>query len=140
MYAMIMSTINFGSLVSTQLGGLLTYLLGITEDNFDKLWLLVLISNLSTAVPLIWINLINQKGKKLSDSDLSSSSSEKSENASIADKDEVKSERSSLVDEANGSTNYKAYGTLNQTGSVLPESEMLNVKPNSAENLEVKES
>ena len=46
MYALLMSTINFGSIISSQLGGVLTYMLGITETSFTQLWLLVLLSNL----------------------------------------------------------------------------------------------
>jgi len=61
MYAVIMSSINFGSMISTQLGGLLAYSLNITEDNFDNLWLSILISNGTTLLPLIFINLIESK-------------------------------------------------------------------------------
>ncbi|KAL4460429.1 hypothetical protein ABPG74_000180 [Tetrahymena malaccensis] len=129
MYAMIMSTLNLGSLVSSQLGGVLIYLLGITEDNFDNLWILILIANLSTAVPLIGISLIDQKGKKLTDSDLSSkSNSEIPDNISSSDKEEVKSERSSLVDhDSNTSTDYKNYGAIEQN-EPFQHQEMLNIQ------------
>ena len=39
-------------MLSHELGALLTSLLGVTETNFDKLWLLVIITNLSTLLPL----------------------------------------------------------------------------------------
>ncbi|EGR27579.1 hypothetical protein IMG5_193790 [Ichthyophthirius multifiliis] len=59
MYAMLMSTINFGSLIAGQLGGLFTYYLRITETNFDNLWILVVIANVTTAMPLLFINMID---------------------------------------------------------------------------------
>lgn len=82
----------------------------------------MLIANLSTAVPLVCINMLDQKGKKLSDSDLSSSShSEPSETKSLCDKEEVKSETSSLMERnSNTSTDIKTYGALNQNTSPLP--------------------
>lgn len=59
MYALIMSTLNFGGLLSYQLGGLLIYYLNITEKHFDNLWLLILIANLTTLIPLPFIININ---------------------------------------------------------------------------------
>lgn len=44
MYALLMSTLNFGSIISLQLGGVLTYFLGISDTNFDNLWLLVVLT------------------------------------------------------------------------------------------------
>lgn len=52
LYALLMSTINLGTLVSYQLGGLLTFAMGITKTNFDNLWILVLVCNLSYLLPL----------------------------------------------------------------------------------------
>jgi folate/biopterin transporter len=54
-FAILMSIFNLSGLVSGEGGALLTHWLGITESNFDRLWLLVLISNLSSLVPLIFI-------------------------------------------------------------------------------------
>lgn len=59
MYALIMSTLNFGGLLSYQLGGLLIYYLNITEKHFDNLWLLILIANVTTLLPLPFIVSIN---------------------------------------------------------------------------------
>ncbi|WP_013324930.1 folate/biopterin family MFS transporter [Gloeothece verrucosa] len=56
MFALLMSISNLSGLVSNELGALLTHLFGVTETNFDKLWLLVLITNLSTLLPLPLIN------------------------------------------------------------------------------------
>lgn len=55
-FALLMSVNNLGGLVSYQLGAVLMYWLGITETNFNALWLLVIITNLSTLLPLIFIN------------------------------------------------------------------------------------
>lgn len=52
LFALLMSVFNLGGLLSHELGALLTHLLGITETNFDKLWLLVLITNASSLLPL----------------------------------------------------------------------------------------
>jgi hypothetical protein len=43
-YAFVLAVINLGYLVSYQLGGLLTYSLGITAYKFDNLWILVVLS------------------------------------------------------------------------------------------------
>jgi hypothetical protein len=47
-----MSIWNLSGLLSNELGALLTHWLGVTETNFDRLWLLVIITNLSTLLPL----------------------------------------------------------------------------------------
>lgn len=61
MYALLMSTINLGSIASDQLGGLLTYGLGITKDTFTYLWVLVLITNSMQLLPLLYLNKVNLK-------------------------------------------------------------------------------
>lgn len=52
LFALLMSIWNLSGLVSHELGALLTAWLGVTENNFDQLWLLVVITNLSTLIPL----------------------------------------------------------------------------------------
>jgi folate/biopterin transporter len=52
LFALLMSIWNLSGLLSHELGALLTAWLGVTENNFDKLWLLVVITNLSTLLPL----------------------------------------------------------------------------------------
>lgn len=52
LYALLMSTWNFGNLISSQFGGVLMILLGITETNFKLLWLMLLLTNLIMLVPL----------------------------------------------------------------------------------------
>ncbi len=56
LFALLMSVSNLAGLVSYELGAGLMHLLGITETNFDKLWLLVTIANISTLLPLPFIN------------------------------------------------------------------------------------
>lgn len=56
LFALLMSVFNSAATVSHAFGALITYWLGITATNFDSLWLLVLITNLSTLLPLPFIN------------------------------------------------------------------------------------
>jgi folate/biopterin transporter len=51
-FALLMSIVNLAGLVSHELGAVLMYQLGITETNFNAMWLLVLIANLSHLLPL----------------------------------------------------------------------------------------
>ncbi|MEM9448496.1 MAG: folate/biopterin family MFS transporter [Cyanobacteria bacterium P01_E01_bin.6] len=57
LFALLMSVLNLAGLVSHEGGALLTHALGVTETNFDNLWLLVLITNTSTllALPFLWL-------------------------------------------------------------------------------------
>ncbi|QQE64610.1 folate/biopterin family MFS transporter [Leptolyngbya sp. BL0902] len=52
LFALLMSILNLAGLVSHELGAVLTHWLGVTETNFDHLWQLVLITNLTTLLPL----------------------------------------------------------------------------------------
>ena len=52
LFALLMSIWNLAGLLSHELGALLTHWLGVTETNFDKLWLLVVITNTSSLLPL----------------------------------------------------------------------------------------
>ncbi|WP_316426617.1 folate/biopterin family MFS transporter [Leptolyngbya boryana] len=52
LFALLMSVVNLSGLVSYEFGALLTHWFGVTETNFDNLWILVLITNLSTLLPL----------------------------------------------------------------------------------------
>lgn len=56
LFALLMSIFNSAGTVSQALGALITYWLGITATNFESLWLLVVITNLSTLLPLPFIN------------------------------------------------------------------------------------
>ncbi|MGF1539800.1 MAG: folate/biopterin family MFS transporter [Pleurocapsa sp.] len=56
LFALLMSIWNLSGLLSHELGALLTSWLGVSETNFDKLWLLVIITNLSTLLPLPFLS------------------------------------------------------------------------------------
>ena len=55
MFALLMSVRNLAGLLSLELGALLTHWLGVTDTNFDKLWLLVVITNASRLLPLAFL-------------------------------------------------------------------------------------
>ncbi len=55
-FALLMSITNLAGLVSYEFGAVLMHRLGITETNFDALWVLVVIANLSTLLPLPFLN------------------------------------------------------------------------------------
>ncbi|WP_017653050.1 folate/biopterin family MFS transporter [Fortiea contorta] len=55
-FAFLMSIFNLAGIVSHQSGAVITYWLGITENNFDLLWLLVTINNLTTLLPLPFLH------------------------------------------------------------------------------------
>lgn len=57
-FALLMSIVNFGGTVSNELGALLTHALHVTETDFENLWLLVLLTNLSTLLPLPLLGLV----------------------------------------------------------------------------------
>ncbi len=56
LFALLMSVNNLAGMLSYQFGALLTHWFGVTESNFDRLWLLVIVTNLSTLLPLPLIN------------------------------------------------------------------------------------
>ncbi|EDX85498.1 folate/biopterin transporter subfamily [Synechococcus sp. PCC 7335] len=58
LFALLMSVVNLAGLLSHELGALLTHQLGITETNFQSLWQLVLITNLTTLLPLPLLGLL----------------------------------------------------------------------------------
>jgi folate/biopterin transporter len=71
LFALLMSVVNLAGLVSYELGALLTHWLGVTDTNFDQLWLLVLITNLSTLLPfplLAWLPGANEPSTQMSSS------------------------------------------------------------------------
>ena len=52
LFALLMSIWNLSLFVSSEISAVLTSLLAVTEANFENLWLLVTITNLSTLIPL----------------------------------------------------------------------------------------
>ena len=61
LFALLMSVSNLASMVSYQLGAGLMHLLGIAQNNFDNLWILVIIANLSTLLPLPFLHWLPDK-------------------------------------------------------------------------------
>jgi len=51
-FALLMSVTNLAGLLSHETGALLMHWLGIRENHFEALWLLVVVTNLSTLLPL----------------------------------------------------------------------------------------
>ncbi len=56
LFALLMSIYNLAGLISHEGGALLMHWLKVTETNFDNLWLLIVITNLSTLLPLPLLN------------------------------------------------------------------------------------
>jgi folate/biopterin transporter len=70
LFALLMSVVNLAGLLSHELGAVLTHWLGVTETNFDHLWQLVLITNLTTLLPLPLLFLLpNSSSQGVGDSD-----------------------------------------------------------------------
>ncbi|XLQ12230.1 MAG: folate/biopterin family MFS transporter [cyanobacterium endosymbiont of Epithemia adnata isolate EadnSB Bon19] len=68
LFALLMSILNLSGLISHTLGALLTQWLRITQTNFDNLWILVIITNLSTLLPLPflgWLPATDPQTEKL---------------------------------------------------------------------------
>lgn len=55
LFALLMSVFNLAGMISHELGAGLTYIMGVTETNFKNLWLLVILTNVTTLLPLLFI-------------------------------------------------------------------------------------
>jgi folate/biopterin transporter len=64
-FALLMSVVNLSALLSHEIGALLTHILGVTETDFEQLWLLVTITNLSTLLPLPLIKWLPDKDPQI---------------------------------------------------------------------------
>jgi hypothetical protein len=60
-YAFVLAVINLGYLVSYQLGGLLTYGLGITSSDFQSLWILILIASVFPLLTQLFLFCLPEK-------------------------------------------------------------------------------
>lgn len=58
LFALLMSVVNLAGLISHELGALVTHWLNVTETDFANLWILVLLTNLSTLLPLPLLGLL----------------------------------------------------------------------------------
>ena len=47
-----MSILNIGAVISDNLGGLFTWALGVTANDFRNLWMLVLVCNICSLLPI----------------------------------------------------------------------------------------
>jgi hypothetical protein len=56
-----MSTVNFGNVISKEFGVLITYYLGITNHNFTSLWILILITNFASILPMPFIGAVSEE-------------------------------------------------------------------------------
>jgi folate/biopterin transporter len=77
MFALLMSICNLAGILSHESGALLTHWLGVTDTHFENLWLLVLITNLATLLPLpmlYWLPDTVSAPDRKEDVDLSRSS------------------------------------------------------------------
>jgi folate/biopterin transporter len=54
-FALLMSVMNLGATVSYALGSVIMKWLGITEYQFDSLWLLIIITNCASLIPILFI-------------------------------------------------------------------------------------
>ena len=66
LFALLMSIVNLAGLLSHELGALLTHWLGVTETNFDPMWQLVLLTNLTTLLPLPLLFLLPRASSQTS--------------------------------------------------------------------------
>jgi folate/biopterin transporter len=73
LFALLMSIYNFAGLLSHEIGALLTHWLGVTETNFDKLWLLVVITNASRLLPLPFLRWLPAADPQLDIQDVGAS-------------------------------------------------------------------
>ncbi len=67
LFALLMSVNNLAGILSYQFGALLTHWFGVTESNFDRLWLLVIVTNLSSLLPLPLINWLPETHSQIVD-------------------------------------------------------------------------
>lgn len=59
LFALLMSIFNLGGAISKEIGAIIMHWLGITDTNFDSLWLLVIITNLIALLPLLFLNFLS---------------------------------------------------------------------------------
>ena len=69
LFALLMSILNLAGLVSHELGALLTHWLEVTETNLENLWLLVVITNLTTLLPLPLLGMLPAATSQEADGD-----------------------------------------------------------------------
>ena len=63
LYATITSANHFSNNIGKLIGGILTNMLGVTNDNFTNLSWLIVLTNLFGLVPLMFLNFIPKNDK-----------------------------------------------------------------------------
>ncbi|CAN8072108.1 unnamed protein product [Agarophyton chilense] len=106
LFAAIMSIYNGSGAVSGELGALLTTALGVTDSNFDNLWLLVMICSFSSLLALPLLNFLDMPADgKLDD-----------RQAFILESEGEQSSSSSIITESNAiSTPARGRDTVDET-------------------------
>ena len=84
LFALLMSILNLAGLLSHELGAILTHWLGVTETNFENLWLLVTLTNVSTLLPLPLLFLLPKTSSQGEDEVISSKTLAESQAANLA--------------------------------------------------------
>ena len=84
LFALLMSILNLAGLLSHELGAVLTHWLGVTETNFENLWLLVTLTNVSTLLPLPLLFLLPKTSSQGEDEVISSKTLAASQAAALA--------------------------------------------------------
>jgi folate/biopterin transporter len=69
MFAILMAVSNLAGVISHETGALLMYGLGISEHGFERLWLLLILTNLSTLFPLPFLHWLPEGTVVFSESD-----------------------------------------------------------------------
>ncbi len=67
LFALLMSVVNLAGLVSYESGAVLMHWMGITESDFTNLALLVIITNLTTLLPLPLLGWLPAEGEEMPD-------------------------------------------------------------------------
>mmetsp|Transcript_28246 Transcript_28246/g.40953 ORF Transcript_28246/g.40953 Transcript_28246/m.40953 type:complete len:201 (-) Transcript_28246:35-637(-) len=69
LFATLMSVFNGAGAVGTEVGALLTKMMGVTESNFDNLGVLTVLCNVSSLYPLLFIGWLDGVGSSGEDDD-----------------------------------------------------------------------
>lgn len=56
-----MASINLGGVISQSFGAWLTHYLGVTNDKFDNLWILILVTNFASQLPMPFIGAVSEE-------------------------------------------------------------------------------
>ncbi|KAL6763052.1 BT1 family-domain-containing protein [Haematococcus lacustris] len=90
LFATLMSILNAGSFAGSAMGAALTKALGVTSDNFDHLFTLVLLCNLATMLPAPFLGLLPATLDKPDDDDDDGDGDERGASTAASDTNGVK--------------------------------------------------